>query len=183
MQNYTSKLKVEIEKVGEWLAKELQNIRTGRATPALLDSVSIEQYGARTKISHVVAISIEDPKTLRVTPWDKATVKLIESAIQAANLGVSVSTDGVGVRVSFPALTAERRTLLSKLVKEKLELARVSVRKEREECWNDVVKGEKDGAVSEDQKFKLKEEIQKMVDGANVALENQTVRKDKELAG
>jgi len=177
------KLKNESDKVGEWLARELSNIRTGRATPALLDGVSIEQYGARTKISHVAAISIEDPKTLRVTPWDKATIKLIESAIQAANLGVSVSTDGVGVRVSFPDLTTERRTLLSKLVKEKLELARVSVRKEREECWNDVVKKEKDGEISEDDKFKLKEDLQKLVDEANTRLEEQAERKNKELAG
>lgn len=177
------KLKSELEKVGEWLARELSNIRTGRATPALLDSVSIEQYGARTKISHVAAISIEDPKTLRVTPWDKATIKLIESALQAANLGVSISTDGVGVRVSFPDLTSERRALLSKLVKEKLELARVSVRKEREECWNEVVKKEKEGSISEDGKFKLKEDLQNLVDEANAMLEEQTTRKDKELAG
>src|SRR3989344_2248216 len=178
-----SKLKKGLEGVSEWLGSELSNIRTGRATPALLDSVSIEQYGARTKISHVAAISIEDPKTLRVAPWDKATIKLIESAIQAANLGVSVSTDGVGVRVSFPDLTAERRTLLSKLVKEKLELARVSVRKEREECWNDVVKKEKDGEISEDDKFKLKEDLQKLVDEANTRLEEQAERKNKKLAG
>ena len=145
MQNYTANLKGGLDKVKEWLTKELLNIRTGRATPALLDSVSVEQYGARTKISHVAAISIEDPKTLRVAPWDKAMIKEIEGALQAANLGVSISTDGAGVRVSFPDLTAERRALLVKLVNEKLESAKVSVRKEREECWNQVVKKEKDG--------------------------------------
>ena len=173
---------VDLSKIKEWFAGELQNIRTGRATPALLDNVCVEQYGTRTKISHLATISVEDPKTLRVAPWDKQMIRPTESALQAANLGLSIATDGSGVRVSFPDLTAERRAQLIKLVHEKLEQAKVSVRKEREEAWNKLVKQEKEGEITEDVKFKSKDELQKIIDATNKELEEISVRKEKELA-
>src|SRR3989338_5842211 len=105
-----------IKKIGEWLTKELSTVRTGRATPALLDGVMVESYGAKTQLTHVAAIAIDDAKTLRVTPWDKSQIKSIETAIAAANLGVSSVPDSVGIRVVFPDVTADRRKVLLKLV-------------------------------------------------------------------
>ena len=172
----------KLHEVESWLGRELSNIRTGRATPALLDTVTIEQYDTRSKISHVAAISVEDPKTLRISPWDKTTIKLIESALQAANLGVSVVVDGAGLWVIFPELTNERRKLLQKLANEKLEGARISVKKEREEVWNQIIREERDAVISEDEKFSLKDEIQKFVDDVNKRLREAVDRKEQEIS-
>ena len=182
--NYNfSPLKAKLAEVEEWLSKELGGLHTGRATPALLDGVFVELYGARTLVAHVASITLEGPKALRITPWDKAYVKQIERAITVANLGVSVSSDDQGVRVSFPDLTAERRKLLGKLIREKHEDARVSVRSEREKVWNDIQQQEKDKKISEDKKFTLKDELQKIVDDANKKLDDFVERKIAEIEG
>ena len=120
-----SSIKDGVKKVQEWLQKELSAVRTGRATPALLDGITVESYGTFVQLAHVAAVSIEDAKTLRVAPWDRSQMKAIESAIQAANLGVSAVSDGASIRVSFPDVTADRRKLLLKLVNEKTEEAKV----------------------------------------------------------
>ncbi len=168
--------------VEEWLSNEYLTVRTGRATPAILDSVWLESYGARTPIKHVASISIEDARTIRVSPWDKAQIKAIEKAIAEANLGLGTSSDSQGVRVFFPELTAERRTALMKVVREKLEHARVSVRSERDEIWSDLQEKERDGEIAEDEKFRLKEEMQKFVDSTNSKLEEMSIRKEKEIS-
>ena len=170
-----------IKKVHEWMQKELSQVRTGRATPALLDSVSIESYGSRMQLTHVAAITIEDAKTLRVSPWDKGQMKDIESAIQAANLGVTAVSDGAGIRVSFPDVTAERRKMLLKLVNEKTEEAKIALRGEREETWNDIQKKEKSGEVTEDDKFRLKDELQKLIDEAQRQLFALAEKKQTEI--
>lgn len=176
-----SPFKTRISEIEKWLQDELASIHTGRATPALLDGITIEAYGSRSAIAHVASVSTEDARTLRVTPWDKSHVKEIESAINAANLGVSASSDAAGIRVFFPELTSERRDMFAKIARERLEDARVSVRKEREETWNDIQKQEKEGSISEDDKFRHKEELQKFVDEANKKLEEMTERKEKEI--
>lgn len=160
----------------------LSTLRTGRATPALLDSVVAESYGSRTPIKHLASITIEDPRSLRVTPWDKSQLKAIETAIAAANLGVSTQTDGASLRVIFPELTTDRRKALMKLAKEKLEEARISVRKGRDEVWNDIQEKEKEGGMSEDEKFRYKDELQKYIDLANATLEEILAKKEHEIS-
>ena len=176
-----SDFKKEVEQVKEWLAKEFSGVRTGRATPTLLDNISIDSYGSKTQIAHVAGITTEDARTLRVAPWDKGQIKEIEKAITAANLGVSVSTDDAGLRVSFPELTTERRTMLMKVVGEKIEKAKVSMRGEREKTWNDIQDKGKEGEISEDDKFRYKDELQKLVDGSIQVLEEMEERKNKEI--
>jgi len=161
---------------------QLATLRTGRATPALLDSVQAESYGSRTPIKHLASITIEDPRTLRVTPWDKQAVKDIETAIAAANLGVSTASDSNGLRVVFPELTSERRQMLIKLSREKLEEARISVRAVRDEIWNAIQAKEKEGGMSEDEKFRLKDELQKLIDAANKRLEALADKKEEEIS-
>lgn len=161
----------------EWLLKELQGIRTGRATPSLLDGVSLEVYGSRMKLKELGSIAVQDARTLYMTPWDVSQAKPIEKAVMLADLGVSVGADDKGVRVSFPELTTERRAQLTKLVHAKLEEARVSVRGERARAIGEV---EKSG-VSEDEEKRLKAEIQKIVDEVNVKLEDATKKKEQEL--
>lgn len=176
-----SKFKQEVKSAEDWLAKEFTQLHTGRATPSFLDGVQVESYGTRMAISHVAAVSVEDPRTLRVAPWDKAQIKDIERAIVAANLGVGTAADEAGLRVTFPPLTSERRAELAKVVSGKTEEARKKVRAAREVVWDDIQKKEREGKLTEDEKFRYKDELQKLVDEANKKTEGLAERKEKEL--
>ena len=165
----------------EWLKKELSVLRTGRATSAVLDSIFVESYGSMSPLSHVASITMEDPRTIRVSPWDKSHVKLIEQAVQKANLGLSLSTDEAGLRMFFPELTGERREQVVKILKGKLEDARVTMRKAREEVITELKALEKDGGISEDEHFKAKEDMQKLVDAENSKFDELAARKEQEI--
>lgn len=180
MYNF-SIFKTKLTEVEDWLGREYSGIRTGKATPAVLDSVMVESYGTKTPLKHVAAIGIEDARTVRITPWDKSQLGAIQTAIEAANIGLSVSPDSAGLRAIFPMLTEERRKMLIKLTGEKLEDARVSVRKEREKVWEEIQEQEKAGEMSEDDKYRAKEDLQKMVDEANGKLEALSKRKEAEI--
>lgn len=174
------------KRIGEVVAhaqKELGGVRTGRAAPAILDGVMVESYGSRVPLMQVGNITVEDARTLRVSPWDASLAKEIEKAITAANLGLSVGVGEGGVRVSFPELTAERRTQLAKLAKEKIEESRKALRVARDEVWSDIQKKEKEGTLSEDDKFRTKDEMQKRVDAAGAQLDDLLERKEREMAG
>lgn len=177
MSYNTTPTKEEFKKIEEWLVKEYSGIHSGRATPMLLDSVMVEAYGAQQPIRNVASINGEDARTLRIAPWDKSQIKDIEKALHAANLGLSVVSDSDGVRAIVPLLTTENRQKLVKIVKEKLEDARISVRKMREEVLSEI-KNEK---LPEDDERRAKEEIQKLVDGANSALEALFAKKESEI--
>jgi ribosome recycling factor len=180
--NFTS-LKGELKKAEEFLAKEYRQLNVGRATPVILDSIMVESYGAHVPLKNVASIGIEDPKTLRIAPWDKGQIKGIEKAIVTANLGLSVAVDDAGIRVVFPQLTTENRSSLVKVLKEKLEEARIVVRREREKIWDDIQTKEREGKMSEDEKFRGKDELQKIIDEANKNLEETFSRKEKEIMG
>jgi len=164
----------EAKKIEEWLAKEYAQLNTGRATPSLIDSVMVESYGALMPIKNVASISIEDPKTLLVAPWDKGQIKEIERALHLSNLGYSIAAGDTGVRVIVPALTTERRGQLVKLAKERLEDARISVRKAREDSLRVI----KEDALSEDQDRLMKDHLQKAVDATNSILEQLFKKKE-----
>ena len=180
MYNFSA-FKTKLTEVESWLGREYLGVRTGRATPAVLDGVMVETYGAKTPLKHVAAIGIEDARTVRVTPWDKGQLSAIQTAIEAANLGLSVAPDAIGLRVIFPSLTEERRKLLIKLTGEKLEDARISVRQDREKIWSEIQAEEKAGKISEDEKFKAKDELQKLIDDANKKLEDLAEKKEREI--
>ncbi len=169
--------------IEEWLKKELSLLRTGRATSAILDSISIESYGSYVPIQHVGTVTMEDARTIRISPWDKSQTKAIESAIQKANIGLSVSSDDNGLRVIFPELTGERRQQILKLLGQKTEEARITLRKEREAVINDLKKGEKEGEYSEDEVHKAKEDLQKYVDAANLRFDALASSKEKDIVG
>jgi len=172
-----------IKEVEERLGRDLGSIRTGRAAPMVLDGVQVESYGTRMSLNQVASITVEDARTLRITPYDASQAKEVEKAITVANLGLSVGMDERGVRVSFPELTAERRAGLVKLAKEKLEEARTSLRGARDEVWSDIQKKERDGDMSEDDKFRAKDEMEKRVKAANEKFDEALSRKEKEMQG
>ena len=171
----------KLQEVKDWLQKEYAGIRTGQASPALLDSVKVESYGSMLPLNQVGSVGVEDARTLRVSPWDTTLTSAIEKAVQEANLGVSVATDSGGLRVIFPELTAERRDQLLKLAKSKLEDARITVRGLRDDAMKEIDATEKAGDISEDEKFTSKEQLQKSVDVTNKGLEALFSQKEIEL--
>jgi ribosome recycling factor len=169
--------------ITDWLKSEYKTIQTGRATPQVLDLVHIDMYGSRTPIAHAGSITIEDPRTIRVAPWDKSVIGHMEKAINDADLGLSVSSDAEGLRVHFPSLTTETRGKLVKLLKDRLEDARVRVRALREETNKAIDAKAKEGEYGEDDQRKYREDMQKIVDTANQELEEQFQKKEKEVMG
>lgn len=172
---------IKIKEIGERLQKELSGVRTGRASPAILDGIQVESYGSRMGISQVANIAAEDARSLRITPWDASMGKEIEKAITQANLGLSVGADEKGVRVFFPELTSERRVTLLKLAKEKVEEIRTMLRSARDDVWSDIQAREKAKEMSEDDKFRAKDDMQKRVDAANASFDDALARKEKEI--
>ncbi len=181
MQYNFTNLKTKVKDVEEWLKRENMTIRTGQASVSLLDAVLVESYGSMVPLNQIGSVSTEDPRTLRISPWDTSIIKEVEKALIKADLGVSVAVDDKGVRVSFPPLTTERRDMFVKMAKEKMEQARISLRRVRDEVWNDIQATEKMGGMGEDEKFRFKEEMEKMIKEANTALEMIHAKKEKEL--
>lgn len=178
-----SKIKDKGEDVKEWLKKELVSLRTGRATPALVDSVVIDSYGSKVPLKTVSSISIEDARTIRITPWDHSLLKSIEHAIVSSSLGIQPITDKDSVRVIMPELTEERRKSLAKALSGKLEDSKISLRQERDEVWNDIKEKEKNGEIPEDDKFRFKDDLQKIIDDTTKSLEEIADKKKEEIAG
>ena len=165
------------------MGKEYSQLNIGRASPMVLDGISVESYGAYIPLKNAASVSIEDPKTLRIAPWDKSQIKGIEKAILGSNLGLSVATDDMGIRVIFPQLTIETRQALVKVLKEKLEESRIIVRREREIVVNEIEARKKESKMTEDEVFRAKEELQKIINETNGGLETIFEKKEKEVLG
>lgn len=177
-----SKLKTNIKETEEWLSREISGVRTGRATPTLLDSVKPEAYGTRTPLRELGSVSVEDARTLRIIPWDMMLVKTIEKGITDANLGVGIATDDQGLRVSFPELTGERRTQLLKIAGDKTEQARVTLRSHRTDALHALEAVGKEGGMGKDEIMRLKTDAQKLIDAGNDALAKILAKKETEIA-
>lgn len=174
-------LKKQLGGAEEWLKREFQQIRTGMASPAVLDGIRVEIFGAPMSIKELGSVTIESARTLRITPWDKTQSKDIEKAIAVANIGVSVSVDDQGLRVNFPELTSERRVQIAKIAKDKLEEGKKQVRQHRDAVVKDLQVKEKSGGYGKDDIFRLQKDMQKMVDETNKKLDEAFARKEKEL--
>ncbi len=171
----------DLSNITEWLRKEYQQISTGRANPALLDSVMVESYGSRQPIKNIASVTIEEARTLRIAPWDKSQVKEIEKAILESKLPFSVSTDSEGLRASIPQFTEENKRTVVKLLKDKLEEGRIRVRQVRQKTEKDLEAKQKAGEFSEDDLFTFKATLQKTIDEANRELENLFDKKDTDI--
>ena len=170
-----------MKKVVGLTQKELQAIRTGRANPGLLDRVIVDYYGAPTPLKQVANISTPDGKCLVVQPYDKSSLKDIESAINKADTGMTPNNDGNVIRIVVPALTEERRKTLVKDIKKIAEDNKVSVRNARRDALESVKKLEKDKAISEDQSKKEQDHIQKLTDKYSKEIDELSATKEKEV--
>lgn len=175
------KLKAELEKNWNFFKNEISTLSVGRATPHLVEGIEIEAYGSMVPLKQVATINIPDPRTLSIQPFDRSQIKDIEKAIIAANLGFTPNNNGQAVIINVPQPTEERRKELTKVLGKILEDARVGVRGAREDAMKEIKAQEKAGDLSEDERFTLQEEIQKMVDEANKKLEEEAERKEKEI--
>lgn len=176
-----SQHKKEFEKVMEHFKREAGSIRTGRATSSLVDEITVEHYGGKYQIKELATVSIPESKTILIQPWDRSAVEAIIKAIKASNLGLNPVSDGQGVRLVMPALTEERRKEFIKLLGQKAEEAHIAVRRIRGEIWDKVQEKEKSREISENEKFKAKDDLQKLVDEYNRKIEEIQKKKEEEL--
>jgi ribosome recycling factor len=165
----------------EHLHKEFGALRTGRATPALVENVKISAYDSVMELKSVASINVQDAKTILVEPWDKSLIQAIEKGIRDADLGVSPVVDKQTVRVTLPSMTEENRKQLVKIVKEKSEEARIAVRGARENVREAVLKMEKDKAIGEDDKFKMLDELDQLTRDFNQKIEDLAQKKEVEI--
>ncbi len=182
MQNkYVEDAKVRMEKSIEAFKHEMAKIRTGKATTALLDGIKVDYYGAMTPLNQVANVSVLDPHTLNVTPWDKGMVEKIDKAILQAELGLNPISDGTNLRIPIPPLTEERRKELVKLVKKFAEDAKIAIRNIRRDAKDHVKRQEKNKEISEDQMHDLEDEIQKLTDEHIKRIDELFAEKEKEI--
>src|SRR5579864_3134733 len=154
----------KMSKAVEVLGHDLQSVRTGRATPALLDRIQVDYYGSPTPIQGVANISAPDPRLVVVQPWDPGMLGPIEKAIQRSDLGINPTNDGSVIRLALPQLTQDRRKELVKQVHQRAEEARVAVRNCRRDALDHLRKAEKDGGISQEDERRAQERLQKLTD-------------------
>jgi ribosome recycling factor len=163
------------------LQREYASLRTGRAAPALLDRIHVDYYGAETPIKQMANISVPDARTLQIQAYDRASVQLIEKAIQKSDLGLNPSTDGNVIRLSIPPLTEDRRKDLAKVAKKATEEAKVALRNIRRDEMDALKKLEKDGEITEDERKRGEEQIQKLTDRYVKVMDDELHTKEKEI--
>jgi len=174
-------LKDKMEKVIGGLKSELSRLRTGRATPALLDGVKVEYYGSMTPISQVGNISIPDPKLIVIQPWDQSAIAAIEKGIIKSDLGLNPQSDGKIIRIPIPALTDERRKEIVKLIKKYGEDSRISIRNIRRQANESLKAKEKGKEIGEDDSKKGQDQVQKHTDDYISQIDKVMEVKEKEI--
>lgn len=163
------------------LEHDLSGIRTGRAHPGLVEKIHVEYYGSDTPLMQLASISVPEPRSLLIKPFDKSTLKAVEKAILASDLGLTPNNDGQAIRLNLPALTEERRRDLVKLVHHRLEEARVAMRNVRRDSMKDLKEFESEKMVSEDERKRGEEDLQKMVDKLVAEIDTIGKRKEQEI--
>jgi len=179
-----SALKAAAEKMDKAIAvlkDELSGVRTGRATPALLQRVVVDYYGTPVPIQQLASFSVPEPRTLVISPFDRNAIAGMEKAIMASDLGITPGNDGTVIRLSFPPLTEERRKELIKLVHHRGEEGRVAVRNIRRHSKEELEKLEREGGISEDDLVRSEKEIQKLTDKHISDIDEVVAHKDAEL--
>ncbi len=180
-QDIIRELKPALDKVIDHFKIEVGALRTGRANPAMVEEIEVESYGTRMPLKQLGAIHVPEPRVIIIQPWDKGVIKEIEKAIINFRSGLSPVVDGDVIRINIPPLTEERRRDLVKILSKSLEESRISVRQHRDEVWKKMQELEKEGTIREDDKFRGKEELQKVVDQYNDKLESMAGVKEKEI--
>ncbi len=171
----------KMKKALEALRRELSTLRAGRATPALLDKITVDYYGTPTPINQVANVSVPEPRMITIQAWEKTMIAQIEKAILKSDLGLTPNSDGVVIRLNIPQLTQDRRVELVKVVHKKTEESRIAVRNVRRDANDAVKKLEKDKSISEDEAKKAQEDMQKLTDKYIKEVDSIMGAKEKEI--
>jgi ribosome recycling factor len=165
----------------DFLKQDIATLRTGRATSAMVENISVEAYGVKQPLKATASITVSDAKTLTLEPWDKSLLGAVEKGVRDSGLGINPVNDGKLIRLALPELTSERRQELIKILHQKLEQARVSLRKVREDVRELIGEEEKNKSIGEDEKFRLQEELEKMVKEFNEEVKKIGEGKEQEI--
>lgn len=181
VDNLMDSLEENMMKSEDALSNNFNAIRTGKASPSLVENITFEYYGAQTRIKDAASISAPEPRLLVIQPWDATAVKSIEKAILSSNLGITPLNDGRTLKLPIPELSQERRAALGKQAKAGAEDAKVALRNIRRDGNDAVKKFEKDGEITEDERKKMLDDIQKMTDSYIAKVDAMLAAKEKEL--
>jgi len=180
-QEILEEVGIKMELSLEAMAQEMASIRTGRATPALLDKIRVEYFGSRLPLNQVATVSAPEPRLLLISPWDKSALTEIDRAISSSDLGLVPQGDGEVIRLPIPQLTEERRLEMARLVGKKAEEGKVAIRNIRREANDHLKKLEKSGDLSEDDSHRAIDEVQKLTDESVEKAEGLRKAKEAEL--
>lgn len=175
--------KNDFNRISEFLKNELAQIRSGRASPSLVEDIRADAYGTKMKIKELAAVLVPDPKSLIIQVWDRALVQAVAKAIEESHLGLSPSIEGQNIKLALPPLVEERKKELIRLLNEKLEQGRIRIRRGRDEIWHKIQDLEKDKKISEDDKFRAKDKLQEIVDEYNEKIKEIGQAKEREISG
>jgi len=173
-------LKPELEKTTQFLKSELVKIKTSRATPAMVEDIEIDCYNQKFPLKQLASINVPQPRLISIQPWDKATLQDIEKGIRNKS-GFSPVVDGDLIRINIPTLNEEQRKEYCKIIADKTEEARISIRLQREKAWKEIQEMEKKGEIREDDKFRAKDELQKLVDDCNEKIDEMKKQKEQDV--
>ncbi len=176
-----AKMKSHMDKTVESLRREYQKVRTGRANTALLDDIRIDYYGTPSPLSQVATLSVPEPRTITLQPWETKMISVIEKAIMNANLGLTPTNDGKVIRLNLPALTEERRKEIVKQLKKMAEEAKVAARNIRRDANDELKKLEKNKKISEDELKRAEKEVQEVTNSYIAKLDEVLAHKEKEV--
>lgn len=170
-----------MDKSVDHMTHEFDSVRTGKASPTLVENIDVEAYGSSMKLKQLALITTPEPRLLVIQPFDAATVKDIEKAIKESKIGINPAVDGKIIRLPIPELSEERRRDLVKTVKQMAEEARVRVRTNRRDGIDQIKKAEKEGGVTEDQRRDLEAEIQKLTDKSVTKIDESVSKKEADI--
>ncbi|MFC1700987.1 ribosome recycling factor [Patescibacteria group bacterium] len=173
--------KSELDKTIEYLKNELRGLQVGRATPNLVENLEVDCYERRMPLKQIASIQVPESRVIIISPWDKSIIQNIEKAIRQSRLGINPIVEEDLIRLSIPMMSEERRKELVKIVSEKVEECRINIRRHREDTWKKIQGMEQNGEISEDDKFRSKDELQKVVEEYNKKVEEMKDNKEKEI--
>jgi len=175
------KIRPELDKAISFLERELAKIRTGRATPSLVEDIVCECFGQKFPLKQLAAISIPEPKQILIQPWDKSYIEGIVRSLEKTGIGANPIVDKEVIRINLPSLSEEYRKELLRLLSQKKEQAQKTIRRWREEAWDKIQEGYREGKIREDDKYQGKDELQDLVNEYNEKIENLGEKKKKEI--
>lgn len=181
MADTMTRMKQQMDEVLQHVKDELATIRTGRANASLVDTIMVSYYGSTVPLKQMASVTVPDPTSIVITPWDRQSLGDVEQAVRASDLGLSPVNEGTQIRLVLPPLTEERREQLIKSVQQKAEAGKVALRNVRKDTWDNVQKQVKAGELTEDDRYRYEDDLNKTIDQFNHQIDALTADKEKDL--